>query len=487
MRIGVVTTSYPASEGDPAGSFVRGFARWLATQGARVEVLAPVRGAALGENEHENENRKENENGHGHGHGHGHEGEKGRGYDEVDDPGVTVERVRFAPQRFTRALATGLPDALERSRGAWVMGALAAGALTAAAARRHARWDALVTHWLVPCGAIGAALARRPKRPHLAIAHSGDVHLALRLGLAPRLARALLRSQTDVVFASAELRTAFLAGAGAHAEALAQASRVVAMGTSAGPPPSLAERAAARAALAPEAPLLLGFMGRLQPIKGVHHLIDAVHATGTQALIAGAGPERATLEARALAHQSRSVHFLGGLPAGSPAWRQFFAAIDALVVPSVELDGGRTEGTPVVIAEALAHGVPVLGAATGGVASAIGDAGLVHQTPTDLIENISKINTLRTCLEDLRRNAIARAPSVGWPQVGADLAAAMLPSRDGMAIVQRVNRVWPVTPASREEVSNRCSAISTSTVPSSSPSPTTRTSLAPASGRSPRT
>src|SRR4051812_23730269 len=44
-RVGVVTTSYPREEGDPAGNFVEGFARWRAGRGANVEVVAAGPGA----------------------------------------------------------------------------------------------------------------------------------------------------------------------------------------------------------------------------------------------------------------------------------------------------------------------------------------------------------------------------------------------------------------------------------------------------------
>jgi hypothetical protein len=41
VRVGLLTTSYPRSQGDVAGSFVQGFARALADQGHAVEVLSP--------------------------------------------------------------------------------------------------------------------------------------------------------------------------------------------------------------------------------------------------------------------------------------------------------------------------------------------------------------------------------------------------------------------------------------------------------------
>ena len=434
MRIGVLTTSYPAREGDAAGSFVRGFARWLARQGAEVEVLAPRRGPD----------------------------------GDPNDAGIRVERVGMT----ARVLAAGVPEALERSPWAWPSGAAAAAALSVAAWRRHRRWDALVSHWLLPCGALAAALAGG--RRHLAIAHSGDVHLALRLGLAPALARLLSRTGADTVFVSDALRAGFLAAA----RASALPARVVAMGTDAGPPPDPRERAATRAALGVTG-VVVGVLARLVPIKNVGGLIDAARRAGVTLLIAGDGPERAALHARA----AGSARFLGALAQGSTAWRGFFGALDLLCVPSIARPDGRTEGTPVVIAEAIAHGVPVLGCDSGGIAAAIGGAGLAV-APSDLAQTLRSLAGSPRTLMDLRNIAIARAPSVSWDRVGDTLASALLQNGNGPVIVQRVNRVGQVTAPAREEADNRCSAISTSTVPSWSPSGTTKTSSARASGRS---
>jgi glycosyltransferase involved in cell wall biosynthesis len=52
---------------------------------------------------------------------------------------------------------------------------------------------------------------------------------------------------------------------------------------------------------------------------------------------------------------------------------------DALIVPSIELASGRSEGMPVVVLEAMAAGVPVVATATGGLATLPPDA--AHLVP----------------------------------------------------------------------------------------------------------
>src|SRR5205823_741083 len=99
----------------------------------------------------------------------------------------------------------GAPERLFATGVARLRWALEAGRFSAAllgTARRLDGCDALISHFVLPCGAAGALLARG--RPHLAIAHSSDVHLARRLGL-ERLLFALGR-RADLVYSDGSLR-----------------------------------------------------------------------------------------------------------------------------------------------------------------------------------------------------------------------------------------------------------------------------------------
>ena len=110
------------------------------------------------------------------------------------------------------------------------------------------------------------------------------------------------------------------------------------------------------------------FVGRLVKIKGIEYLIDAMKNIDAQLIIVGEGPLERELKERAKEIQEK-VLFLGGknhneLPT-------IYASSDIFVIPSITLEGGITEGTPTVIAEALASGLPIIGTNTGGIPQAI--------------------------------------------------------------------------------------------------------------------
>ncbi|MEA3218880.1 MAG: hypothetical protein QOJ19_5036 [Acidimicrobiia bacterium] len=107
----------------------------------------------------------------------------------------------------------------------------------------------------------------------------------------------------------------------------------------------------------------IGVVARLHPEKGVRAFVDAAAAMSrafpcARFVVAGDGPERNELERRVAqcGMQSR-ISFLGFVPDGHSLIRQF----DILVVPSI------TEGTPLVVLEAMASGVAIVATRAGGI------------------------------------------------------------------------------------------------------------------------
>ena len=111
-------------------------------------------------------------------------------------------------------------------------------------------------------------------------------------------------------------------------------------------------------------PLRLGFMGRLDPSKGLENLIDATRQLqpGSVSLrIAGTGKPDFTRGLQERAAGAGDITFAGHV---SPT--EFFPTIDLLVIPSVWEDP-----FPRVFHEALAYGVPSLATPLGGLSEVI--------------------------------------------------------------------------------------------------------------------
>ena len=337
--IGVVTTSYPRFHDDSAGGFVRERVRELLAQGHEVEILAAGDG------------------------------------DASSDGAVT--RVRAAGLFY----AGGAPEALEGPRllprlAAWGQALGFSSALLGELSRRAQRWDAVESHWLVPCGLL--ACAALPRLPHRAYVHGGDLHLLVRLPWGDSMARVFCRSRAELVFASASLREGFTALAGASPESLGARSRVEAapFDRSLFRRRTDGERQRARVELGLVGPTVLA-AGRLVPIKGFDVLVAAVGripcSSRPALLIAGEGPEKLRL-ARAARAAGVQLRLLGLL--GQRVLAECMLAADLFVHPCRTLTSGRSEGMPLVVREALACGLPVIASASGGLVELRGTDGL---------------------------------------------------------------------------------------------------------------
>lgn len=144
-----------------------------------------------------------------------------------------------------------------------------------------------------------------------------------------------------------------------------------------GGPDTLDREAALRALGVPDDAFHVGFVGRLSPEKGPDVLLDALAGLGEvpwRASFLGEGPGREGLEARAreLGIADR-VRFHGRVPRAS----RLFRAFDVFALSS------RTEGTPMVLLEAMDAGVPVVATRVGGVPDVTGSGTALLVPPED--------------------------------------------------------------------------------------------------------
>jgi glycosyltransferase involved in cell wall biosynthesis len=263
---------------------------------------------------------------------------------------------------------------------------------------------------------VAGALAarRRPERRHLAIAHSSDVTL-LRNSLAGRMALRALATNADLVYAAPHLVVPGAPG------------RVVPMGIDRAGLSGDRERGRRGLSVAGKAVL---FLGRLVPVKGVDLLLEAlVPGAGLPAcelIVAGEGPLRRELQAQAQA-LGVTAHFLGEVRGQDKA--DLLAAADVLVVPSRRLGDGRSEGTPTVLFEALAAGVPVVATRDAGACHVLvdGQEGLiVSSEPAALRQAIGRLLAEPALCQSLAQAGKRVSAAYDWSQVGPVLARDLL-------------------------------------------------------------
>jgi len=310
------------------------------------------------------------------------------------------------------------------------------------------RADVICSHWLVPSGLAAAIASRILGKPHIAVEHSGALHLLAKSWLGHRVARFISDGSDRVVVVSNDLKMKLLRlypDAGEKTEVVPMGittDRAVAIPrlhlneevsiTCTGVPPwapFLHDSANdARRGAHGEAPIpdeadhtrTVLFIGRLIEIKGVDLLLTAMKSlTGVRLIVAGEGEKRRGLERRA-SQLSVPNTFVG--PVVASQREALLTACDVVVVPSRVLTNGRTEGTPVVCLEAMAAGRVVVASRTGGLRDIIrdGENGLLFE-PGDHSMLREKL-VLALSDEDLRRtiaaNARRTARAYDWSRIG---------------------------------------------------------------------
>jgi glycosyltransferase involved in cell wall biosynthesis len=306
-RVALITTSYPAFPGDPAGHFVEAEARRTAAGGSQVTVLAP-------------------------------------GVGSPSPPGSNPGVVWIRDDGLF-----GWPGAMSRLASNPVR---ALGGIRFVIAARRALalagpFDRVVAHWIVPSAwPIAAGLARDLE----VVAHGSDVALLCGLPRPLRLhiLRSLVNAGARFRFVSRDLKTRL--GATSRPEWFTR-SRVE-------PCPidveTDATREAARTALGLDHSTSLALVvARLIPGKRVDVALSALSLLrGVQVVVVGEGPMESMLRSR-----FPGVRWLGRL--SRPETLRWIRAADVLVATS------RQEGSSTVVREAIALSTAVVMAPSG--------------------------------------------------------------------------------------------------------------------------
>lgn len=332
-RILVLATTVPAREGDGTPAFVLTLGRALSHDND-VTILTPsVPGAAA---------------------------------TEVAG-NVEIRRFRYFPQRLER-LAAGaiMPNlAAEPWRVVEVPPLLAGFFWSAVREIRRKRPDVIHAHWLLPSGLLALALHTMFGIPYIVTGHAADV---FRFRGAPfRALKRLIMAKAAVVSLVSGEAAGVLGIPREEAQGL-----VVPMGVDV---ERIQEDVGARR---PESGRFL-FVGRLAEKKGVDVLLRALaELHDGRLVVVGDGPDRPALDALAAElGLSERVTFAG--QQGQKRVAEELRLAEALVVPSRVARDGDADGTPVVMGEGMAAGVPVVASRLGGLSEHItsGENGLL--------------------------------------------------------------------------------------------------------------
>ncbi len=302
MRVAIVTTSYPRSEQDPSGHFVRAEARALVRAKHDVVVIAPD-GLSQGD---------------------GVDVIGARGFGAFGWPGV-ASRLRARPH-----LALGAIHWMSRARDAL----------------RHAGpFERVIAHWAVPSAWPVSSVTRGELE---VVSHGADVRLLIAMprALRERIVEDIILRATTWRFVSRALERTLTSCLPSRLE-----DRVLDMSTieaCAFELPDVRARAAElRANLA--APVMCS-VSRLVATKRVDLVIRHAARAKMALVVIGGGPERARLELLAK-EQGVDARFMDTLPRNEAlAW---IAASEAVVFAS------EAEGCSTVVREAEALGVRV--------------------------------------------------------------------------------------------------------------------------------
>jgi D-inositol-3-phosphate glycosyltransferase len=285
-------------------------------------------------------------------------------------------------------------------------------------------YDVIHSHyWL--SGWVGMELARRWNIPHVTMFHTlGEVKNRARQSereSEARIAteRAIIRTASRIVAASDHERNLLVRLYNAEPEKIV----IEPLGVDLDVFMPIDKKEARRRLELPPGPIIL-FVGRIEPLKGLDLLIEAVGQLDEPfTLLVIGGDDRASrllTSIRAQASElgiSRDVRFLG--PVQHDQLPLYYSAADVCVVPSYY------ESFGLVAVEAMACGTPVIASRVGGLSSTVRDGVTGYLIPwrcpepfTERLETLLANNELRGNLGEAARRA---ANQFGWGRVATAL------------------------------------------------------------------
>ena len=362
MKVCILTSSFPRFKKDHAGIFIYHLSMWLAKKGIEVVVISP----------HDN----------------------GFAISERWD-GIRIIRFPyFFPLKYQRlCYGAGIPQNVKRNLIAKIQIPLfiISEIIFSLWVIKKLKMDIIHAHWSLPQGLTGLICKNVLKVACVTTLHGSDIH-GLRYPILKSLNAKIIKN-SDICTANSGA-TAEMAGDFFKAGKI----EIVPMGVD----PDFFSRPGNAGALRMRGEndeRIILYVGRFIDLKGVDYLIRALPGVlekypKTKCLLVGSGPmkdglislsKRLNLENKVIFKDKVSQEKLINI----------YSTANIFILPSIINKKKQTEGLGVVLLEAMACGIPVVGSNVGGIPDIIkdGETGLLtrQKDPDDIAEKVIKL------------------------------------------------------------------------------------------------
>ena len=269
------------------------------------------------------------------------------------------------------------------------------------------RIDVIHTHWIIPNGLVGGLLSRIFKIMHITTAHAGDV-FTIRKSKILSIFGSFVLKNSETITANSEYTKSVIVSIENRVK---KNVKIIPMGvdTSRFNPD---KASGLRNDFGAE--YLILSIGRLVDKKGIKYLIMAMKDvikvfSNAKLIIGGSGPDKDKLVKFCDdLDLKNNVIFMGYID--NTDLPKYYASSDIFVLPSIETKGGDTEGLGVVLLEAMACGIPVIGSNVGGITDIIvnGKNGFltIPGNPQDLSDKIITILSNNVLHKNISQNGL---------------------------------------------------------------------------------
>lgn len=331
---------------------------------------------------------------------------------------IEVSRFKyFYPLRYQKlAYGGGIADNISKSSLAKIQIPLfvVSEFISAVKIIRKENIDIVNSHWLIPQGIVGAMCKKIFNVKHIASVHGSDINLIATSRVLKILFKFIAKN-TDQIIANSNFTKKKILDVNSELESKTQ---IIPMGIDITKMNEIQPNEPKKMINGDNIVLAVG---RLIPLKGVNYLIQAMSHVAikyptAKLIICGEGSEKLNLVKLVIKlNLSDNVIFTGHVP--NDRIVQYYHSADVFVLPSIRIDGFE-EGLGVVLLEAMACGVPVIGSNTGGIGSIIDDGynGFLAKakSPEDIAEKIITLLSDESIRKKFRINGLETATKYSW-------------------------------------------------------------------------